>query len=560
MHNQRWERATSEIQIGENVPNINWSCQFTNGEVLKVGSDRQRWYSRLDYFLQLFPPKELEYIVEYTNIILASKGKVATSPGEIIKFLGICILITRFEFGSRRTLWSTTAPSKYKPAAALGQTGMAHDHFDELFSNIRFSFQPLNRPRDFSSEKYSWMLVKDFVDNFNDHRKSNFVPSDRICVDESISRWYGLGGYWINMGLPQYVAIDRKPENGCEIQNAACGRSGVMLRLKLVETAESEDQNLQQGEEGLLHGTVILKYLVAPWFRTNRIVCADSYFASVSCAEELNRLGLKFIGVVKTATRRFPLTHLSAVELNNRGDRYGLLSKDEYGLPKFLSFVWMDRERRYFISTTASLEEGRFYSRTRWRQIDLSPNADPERVELQIPQPKACEIYYDTCQKIDQHNRYRQDFLQLEQKLETNDWSMRVNLSIFGMIVVDTYLVYSQCTMVENEKQADFFEALAEEMIDNEYEAVRTRSRSTPHGCIQKRSPNITSIHYTPTKRRHKSKDGTLTNHAFQGRCVNCTKKSKYICSGCAEENPQKEKFVCPGKCFTDHLKDVHIV
>ena len=66
-------------------------------------------------------------------------------------------------------------------------------------------------------------------------------PLDEICVDESMSRWYGQGGHWINHGLPMYVAIDRKPENGCEIQNAACGHSGVMIRLKIVKTAEEEN-------------------------------------------------------------------------------------------------------------------------------------------------------------------------------------------------------------------------------------------------------------------------------------------------------------------------------
>ena len=59
--------------------------------------------------------------------------------------------------------------------------------------------------------------------------RTNFFLSEWICVDESMSRWYGLGGSWINIGLPMYVSIDRKPESGCEIQNAACGISGVML-------------------------------------------------------------------------------------------------------------------------------------------------------------------------------------------------------------------------------------------------------------------------------------------------------------------------------------------
>jgi hypothetical protein len=61
-----------------------------------------------------------------------------------------------------------------------------------------------------------------------------------ICVYESISRWYGQGGYWINYGLPHYVAMGLKPENGCEIQDAACGRSGVMIQLKLVKSGGEE--------------------------------------------------------------------------------------------------------------------------------------------------------------------------------------------------------------------------------------------------------------------------------------------------------------------------------
>ena len=46
-----------------------------------------------------------------------------------------------------------------------------------------------------------------------------------------MSQWYGQGGHWINHGLPMYVAIDCKSENGCEIQNVACGHSIVMIHL-----------------------------------------------------------------------------------------------------------------------------------------------------------------------------------------------------------------------------------------------------------------------------------------------------------------------------------------
>ena len=43
---------------------------------------------------------------------------------------------------------------------------------------------------------------------------------------------------------------------------------------------------------------------------------------------------------------------------------------------------------------------------------------------------------------------------------------MRVNLTIFSMIVVDTWLVHSQA-MGSTELQSEFYVRLAEELIDN---------------------------------------------------------------------------------------------
>jgi hypothetical protein len=100
-----------------------------------------------------------------------------------------------------------------------------------------------------------------------------------------MSRCYGQGGHWIEHGLPHSVVIDRKPENGCEVQNAACGRSGIMLQLQLVTTAYHEATREVEREVGLNHGTVVLERLVKPWYgKGDRMVCADSYFATVEAA------------------------------------------------------------------------------------------------------------------------------------------------------------------------------------------------------------------------------------------------------------------------------------
>jgi Transposase IS4 len=391
----------------------------------------------------MFPPSQLNLMhrlmIEEIQKIAVANNVIHQdmTKGELLKFFGILILSTRFEFSARASLWSTTAPYKYVPAPAFGKKGMSRHRFDLLFRCLRFGEQPSVQPPEMSHKRFRWLLVDDFVTNFNTHREATFVPGTTICVDESVSRWYGLGGGWISVGLPHYLAIDRKPDNGCEIQDAACGESGVIIRLKIVTAEEDGIEASEDDEQRLTHGCRVTKYLVGPWNRTNRIVCGDSYFSSVDTATELKSMGLRFIGVGKTATRKFPMQWLSSFELWHRGDQKGLVHCGPDGQSDMMAFVWMDRDRRYFIANCSSLAPGRPHVRQRWRQVD---GDDARQVELTIPTPKACEVYYDTCATIDKSNRHRKDTLKLERKVETNNWATRVGTTILGIIFVDRWL------------------------------------------------------------------------------------------------------------------------
>jgi hypothetical protein len=79
---------------------------------------------------------------------------------------------------------------------------------------------------------------------------------------------------------------------------------------------------------------------------------------------------------------------LSEMELEYRGR--GLVSLDAQGHPSLSVFVWMDRNRRYFIASCSSLTPGVPYCRRRWRQLaDVASNELPEQVMLDVPQPEA---------------------------------------------------------------------------------------------------------------------------------------------------------------------------
>ena len=60
-------------------------------------------------------------------------------------------------------------------------------------------------------------------------------------------------------------------------------------------------------------------------------------------------MGIYVIGVVKAATKRFPMKPLRAVELRQRGDRHGLVRKKADGKVQYMAFVCVVRDKRYHI-------------------------------------------------------------------------------------------------------------------------------------------------------------------------------------------------------------------
>ena len=136
---------------------------------------------------------------------------------------------------------------------------------------------------------------------------------------------------------------------------------------------------------------------------------------------------------------------------------------------------------------------------------------------------------------------------------------MRVNLTIFSMIVVDTWLVYSQVTG-STELQSEFYVHLAEELIDNNIDSWPQRQRNSGEDGSDNNdeSPVMTrtgrvcagiSCHLTPTKHRHCTSDGELTAQRLQGCCIECGKKTTYLCSACMDNDDESKT---PWLCHTE--------
>jgi hypothetical protein len=136
------------------------------------------------------------------------------------------------------------------------------------------------------------------------------------------------------------------------------------------------------------------------------------------------------------------------------------------------------------------------------------------------------------------------------------------------MILVDTWLAYSQINSDARVKQKQFFYMLAEELIDNTYDlkgagrsnsATKRQYQDARTEMIGGRPRSGVLTHLTPCKRLKKS-NGENTPYTYQGRCKECQKKTTLMCSDCVDGG--KHTFLCGTKkghrCFLEHLASHH--
>ena len=87
--------------------------------------------------------------------------------------------------------------------------------------------------------------------------------------------------------------------------------------------------------------------LTQPFFGTRCVVVGNSAFASVNMAVQLTNKNLGFIGVAKTAIKRFPMEPLQKTILPKKGQYTGMSTTIDR--IKLMSYVWSNCDRCYFI-------------------------------------------------------------------------------------------------------------------------------------------------------------------------------------------------------------------
>ena len=168
---------------------------------------------------------------------------------------------------------------------------------------------------------------------------------------------------------------------------------------------------------------------------------------------------------------------------------------------------------------------------------------------------------------LSQQNRLHQDTLQIQRKMQTKSWDERVTTFLFGMYVVDAWLMYKGCTTASADDspkltQKEFDCQLAEELVDNNQDKMRTCSRRRV--IFAQNLVSISSVLVLrATKKRKTCIDCKLTKFFAQGCCCVCIKAHPAtVCLTCEDKLGKTLYFYdeCSGQnCFQIHVQTCHL-
>ena len=144
------------------------------------------------------------------------------------------------------------------------------------------------------------------------------------------------------------------------------------------------------------------------------------------------KLGLHFVGVIKTAHKEYPIEQCRWCLVGEERGKYVVFKAVE--AINVWAVGWSDIHFKTYICTQGESILGAPAGKKRQR-------ADGRNYQIEVPRPRVVEDYQKNMGYVDRHNRYRQNILGLAKLWRTKKWQVRVILEVFGMALVDSFLL-----------------------------------------------------------------------------------------------------------------------
>jgi hypothetical protein len=314
------------------------------------------------------------------------------------------------------------------------------------------------------------------------------------------------------------------------------------------------NKNFLEESEGS-SGTASVLRLVENYFYSGRTIYADSTFASVRTALKCSEKGLHFMGLVKTAHKKYPMKYFKGLNNLTRGSSIHLVTENSF--PKLIATAWSDKKLKTLISTCGT--SGAAISHKRKRYI-AEPDGSVKIINKYTPIDLITSEYFHFCHKIDVHNHRRQGIVALERTLKTHSWSLRLISTILGIILVDAYMMFKQeqssveisssltdTTKGDEDESSfrDFTHEVCKLLLTNTlgnsrflprnlYPHVEDLTPPNSHSNIQNVGCQLHPLSTNLSLQRKRERNGRKKSNSIQLRCSICKNHASFYCSNCS--------------------------
>ena len=357
-----------------------------------------------------------------------------------------------------------------------GPSGGRHEHpdFGQYISQKMFKLFQAAAPYCWCDKSHwfeerrdkSWAIFEPCLNQYNSRRKNMLKAVLLLMLDESMSGWRPktsrLGG------LPNITFEPRKPiPIGTMFKNGVECISGMIVFQDIVQAPDVQAKKKFFDDETHLpggrnptkigaHTAEVLRQVEGANVARGGWVGGDAWFGSVATAVEVKRrLGVHSTFIIKNNQYFFPMSTLfnvlKARHKEKPAGHWVVMSSEIAGVKLFaIAYAWSQRGISYFLSTcgkTTPCEvkyETHFedaYGNTQYKEID---------------RPDIAHFLYEFLPLIDEHNKQRQNLLNLESCWPTKDCWFRLLTTLLGMAVVDMHRGYRNSKLTKGtQSQSD---------------------------------------------------------------------------------------------------------
>lgn len=485
--------------------------------------------SILQTFEILFPKGFLESVViKETNKKLDKK----MSCGEFYVWIGLWFFMGTTYFGDRREFWSTKAIDAFQGTPFRFNDFMSRNRFENILAALTLTNQraPIYTDR--------FWEVRQLIGEWNSNMKMKFFPSWISCLDESMSKWVG------KYSCPGFMCVPRKPwPLGNEYHTIACGTSGVLYQMELVEGRDTPKRAPPKEYSEMGKTVGLLLRLTKPIWGSSRVVVLDSGFCVLKGIVELRKKGVFATALVKK--RRYWPKYVKGEAIKQYFSTKDIGTVD--AMKGVLDSVKVElhclKEPDYTMTLMSSYGTLEKVGEDKVRIYDEGNTT----VEKNIKYPELIYNHFSYRDAVDSHNSSRMFPIAMEETWKTTRWPLRVFCFLLAVTEVNCRLVLTNIYNQSEMSQQDFRKELSREFLHNKYL------------CLPK-----------PTKMR-KSKRLNDPDHCLVSLPKNRTFKKttlvyckttyiQLVCSFCGSCKVRTYCPCSPGKiictaCFADHVR-----